>query len=120
MYEGSGTFAESLTVPAILCGRGGKIACLPDAWNAAILDAPGSASRTNADRAGTRDTGVLRDDVAREVMLRLAGVALRTCLSIVGRRRDAIASEWRGRWWCCSLKTAAVKVLVMSAIPHPR
>lgn len=65
------------------------------AWKAAILEAPGRASRTNADCRGRRLNGNAWLMVERAMVeaMRLVGAALHACRSSAGRTAEAIAIE---------------------------
>ena len=65
------------------------------AWKAAILEAPGRASRTNVDCRGRRlnsDAWLMVERVMVEAM-RLVGAALHACRSSAGRTVEAIAID---------------------------
>lgn len=97
-------------------GSGGRMALLPEAWNAAIL-ALGRASRTKADWNGRwlDCLGALKAELERVAALlesiRLPGAeALQACRSSVGRTMDAIVGERLQAWTelvrlqsCCRL-----------------
>jgi hypothetical protein len=88
-----GVFHENLR------GRGVRIALLPEAWKAAILDDPGRALRTKADWKDCRASGfaVRKADDAKVDALReaigLVGAAARACRSIVDRAIEAMSAH---------------------------